>query len=107
MVANREPIELSSANNVFVGPNRYFRVVIDSFDGKTIQAWHFEDPQGNKTQNLAASSRGRNIDLLLTKNNRTVAQFVGRLANRFYAENEAAQARIAALEAELAKSKAK
>ena len=101
MVANREPIELGSANNVFVGPSNYFRVVIDGFDGKTIQGWHFEDPKGNKTENLAASSRGRNIDLLLTKNNRTVAQFVGRLANRFYAENEAAQARLAALEAEL------
>jgi len=106
MVANREPIELDSANNVFVGPNAYFRIVIDSFDGKTIKAWHFEDPKGNKTANLAGSSRGRNIDLLVTKGNRTINQFVNRMSNRFYAENEAAQAKIAALQAEIDKLKA-
>lgn len=107
MVANRDPIELDSANNVFVGPNGYFKIVIDSFDGKNVKAWHFEDPQGNKTRNLAGSSKGRNIDLLVsTNNNRTVAQFVSRMANRFYRENEAAQARIAILEGELAKARA-
>jgi len=106
LVANREPIELDSANNVFVGPNNYFKIVIDSFDGKNIKAWHFEDPKGNKTKNLAASSKGRHIDLLVAKNNnRTVAQFVTRMANRFYAENEAAQGRISTLEAELEKAR--
>jgi len=54
MLVNAQPIEFDSANNVFVGPNKYFRIVIDSFDGKTIKAWHFEDPKGNKTGNLAA-----------------------------------------------------
>lgn len=105
MVANREPIELDSANNVFVGPNNYFKIIIDSFDGKTIKAWHFEDPKGNKTGNLAASSKGRNIDLLVSRNNRTVAQFISRLTNRFLAENEAAHARIVTLEAELGKAR--
>ena len=106
MVANREPIELDSANNVFVGPNQYFRIVIDRFDGKSIQAWHFEDPKGNRTGNLAGSSKGRNIDLLVSRNNRTVAQFINRLTTRFVTENEAAQARIASLEAALEKAKA-
>lgn len=58
-------------------------------------------------QEKLVRSKGRHIDLLLTKNNRTVAQFVGRLANRFYAENEAAQARLAALQKELEKTRAK
>jgi len=83
MVANREAIVLDSANNVFVGPNSYFKIVIDSFDGTAVQAWHVEDPKGNKTGNLAGSARGRNIDLLLTRSNRTVAHFIGRLTNRF------------------------
>jgi hypothetical protein len=108
LVANREPIELDSTNNVFVGPNNYFKIVIDSFDGKSIKAWHFEDPKGNKSKNLAAASKGRHIDLLVTKNNnRTIAQFVNRMANRFYVENEAAQARLATLEAELEKVRSK
>jgi hypothetical protein len=106
MVANREPIELDSANNVFVGPNNYFRVVIDSFDGSTVQAWHFEDPRGNKTGNLAPSGKGKHIDLLVSRNNRTVAQFISRLTNRFISDNEAAQVRILALEAELVKARA-
>ena len=103
MVANREAIVLDSANNVFVGPNGYFKVVIDSFDGTAVQAWHVEDPKGNKTGNLAGSARGRNIDLLLTRSNRTVAHFIGRLTNRFLGESEAAQAAILKLQADLEK----
>ncbi len=106
MVVNREPIVLDSANNVLVGPNQYFRIVIDRFDGKTIGAWHFEDPKGNKTGNLAASGKGRHIDLLVSRNNRTVGQFISRLGNRLLTENEAARARITTLEEELKKAKA-
>ncbi len=105
MVVNREPIVLDSANNVFVGPNQYFRIVIDGFDGKTIAAWHLEDPKGNKTGNLAASSKGRHIDLLVTRSNRTIAQFISRLTNRLLAETEADRARITALEEELNKAR--
>ena len=55
---------LDSADNVFVGPDGYFKVVIDSFDGKAIQAWHFEDAEGNRSVNLADLSGGNHIDLL-------------------------------------------
>ncbi len=97
MIANKDAIVLDSTNNVFVGPNQYFKIVIDSFDGTTIKAWHFEDPQGNKSANLAGSAKGKHIDLLVTKGNRTIQHFITRWADRFYAENEAAQAELAKL----------
>ena len=55
---------LDSANNVFVGPNGYFKIVIDDFDGTRINAWHFEDADGNKSVNRARLSTGGHIDLL-------------------------------------------
>ncbi len=99
MLANKEAITLDATNNVFVGPDKYFKVVIDKFDGKTIQAWHFEDPQGNKSADLTASAKGLHVDLLVTKGNRTVGFFITRLADRFYNENEAAQAELNKLKA--------
>lgn len=95
MVANKDTIVLDSTNNVFVGPNGYFKVVIDSFDGTTIKAWHVEDPKGTKSANLAASAKGKHIDLLVTKGNRTVSHFITRYYDRFYKENEIAQADLA------------
>lgn len=86
MIANKDAIVLDSTNNVFVGPNQYFKVVIDSFDGTTIKAWHVEDPKGNKSVNLAPSSKGKHIDLLVTKANRTVDHFITRYASRIYNE---------------------
>ena len=47
---------MDSANNVFVGPNGYFKIVIDDFDGTKVNAWHFEDAEGNKSVNLAKLS---------------------------------------------------
>ena len=41
---------------MFVGPNGYFKIVIDDFDGTRINAWHFEDADGNKSVNLARLS---------------------------------------------------
>ncbi|MBI5304581.1 MAG: transcription factor [Chloroflexi bacterium] len=71
---------------MFVGPNQYFKIVIDSFDGSTIKAWHFEDPKGNKTGNLALQNKGKHVDLLVTNANRTVSHFTTRYASRIYAE---------------------
>ena len=36
MLENKDEIVLDKTNNVFVGPHEYFRLVVDSFDGKTI-----------------------------------------------------------------------
>ena len=49
---------------MFAGPENYFRIVIDDFDGKLVKAWHFEDADGNRSPNLASFAKGHNIDLL-------------------------------------------
>lgn len=84
MLENKDAIVLDGANNVFVGPNGYFKIVIDDFDGKVIKAWHVEDAKGNRTENLAQWSGGKNIDLLLGVANPTVRQFVDRADSDFF-----------------------
>ncbi|EAX48281.1 hypothetical protein TcarDRAFT_2231 [Thermosinus carboxydivorans Nor1] len=103
MLENDEEIILDNTNNVFVGPNGYFKIVIDEFDGKVVKAWHVEDAKGNKTGNLAERAQGKNIDVLINTSNRTVAHFVGKMATKLIAEQEA---KIAQLQAELAAAKA-
>lgn len=88
MLENDKQIVLDAANNVFVGPNGYFKIVIDKFDGKTIQAWHVEDAQGNSTGNLARRSGGKHIDLLVNKDCRTVSHFLKRIALKVIAEQQ-------------------
>lgn len=78
MIENPEEIILDSTNNVFVGPNGYFKIVIDQFDGTTVKAWHVEDSKGNKTANLADRAQGKHIDVMVNGGNRTVAHFVNR-----------------------------
>ena len=63
-------------------------MVIDKFDGKTIQAWHVEDAKGNSTGNLAARSGGTNVDLLINKDCRTVSHFMKRIALQVLAEQQ-------------------
>ena len=92
---------LDSADNVLVGPNEYFQVVIDEFDGEMIQAWHVEDSAGNATENLAQAEGSAHIDLLMGNGNRTVSHFLGRYWTRFYDQVEELQAQIAELEAQL------
>ena len=60
---------------MFAGPEKYFRVVIDSFNGTDIKAWHFEDADGNKSPNLASFAKGRHIDLLANLENKTISPF--------------------------------
>jgi hypothetical protein len=120
-IANKDTITLDSTNNVIVGPNGYFKVVIDSFDGTTVKAWHVEDPKGNKTDNLAAAAQGKHIDLMLGKGNRDVDHFLSRYADRIASEAAAAktaadkaaadakaktEADLAAAKADLAKAQA-
>jgi hypothetical protein len=78
MIENPEEIILDSTNNVFVGPNGYFKIVIDQFDGTSVKAWHIEDSKGNKTVNLADRAQGKHIDVMVNGGNRTVAHFVDR-----------------------------
>lgn len=76
MVENAEEIILDSTNNVFVGPDGYFKIAIDKFDGQTVQAWHIEDSKGNKTENLAPRAKGKNIDLMVDIKNKSASNFL-------------------------------
>jgi hypothetical protein len=103
MLENKEAIILDSTNNVFVGPNEFFKIVIDEFDGKAVQAWHFEDAKGTESDNLAVGE-GTHIDALINANCRSVWHFSDRIAPALVTEQ---QRLIAAMKAELAELKAK
>lgn len=89
MLENDQEIILDSTNNVFVGPDKYFKIVIDEFDGTTVKAWHVEDAKGNKTGNLAERSKGKHIDVLINNSNRSVSHFSGRISGQLLSEQEA------------------
>lgn len=89
MLENKDEIVLDATNNVFVGPDEYFKVVIDEFDGQVVKAWHVEDVNGNKTPNLAERAQGKHIDLMLNVKNRTVAHFVSRYQVDLLTEQQA------------------
>lgn len=61
---------MDAKNNTYAGPENQFTIVIDKFDGKTVQAWHIETPRG-KTANLAERGKGKHIDLVLGERNST------------------------------------
>jgi hypothetical protein len=71
---NPKPIVLDARNNVYAGPNGYFKIVIDDFDGERINAWHIEDKAGKKTANLAELQRN-NVDVMVGVNG-TVEHFL-------------------------------
>jgi len=73
---NRDPIVLDGENNTFIGPEGYFKIVIDDFDGEAINAWHIEDRTGMKTPNLAEYPRN-NLDVMVGVNG-TVESFLRR-----------------------------
>ena len=102
MLENKDQITLDSANNVFVGPNGYFKIVIDKFDGTKVSAWHIEDSKGNKTGNLARGE-GKHIDVLISRANGTVGQFVGKAINALY---DYSQAQLAKLQGDMTKAQA-
>jgi hypothetical protein len=103
MLENRETIELDATDNRFSGPEGYFSIVIDDFDGEVVQAWHFEDATGETTDNLVWGD-GSHIDLLVSRSNRTVGSFVGSMGTSLF---DAMRARIAQLEQELEAAAAK
>ena len=88
MIENQEEIVLDSANNVLVGPEGYFKVVVDQIDGNVVKAWHLEDSKGNVTWNLASRAKGKNIDLLVNVRCRTVGHFIGRISNNLLIEQQ-------------------
>lgn len=77
LIDNAETIVLDRDNPVFEGPKKadghpMFRIVLDSFDGEMVQAWHVETVVGKKGRvfksgNLAFRPR-RNLDVLIGAN---------------------------------------
>jgi hypothetical protein len=70
IIDNPKPIILDAKNPTYTGPDGYFKIVIDDFDGEKIQAWHMEDKTGWKTPNLAELARN-NIDVMVGVNGTT------------------------------------
>ncbi len=86
MITNKEEIVLDGgANNVFVGPDGQFKIVIDEFDGTTVKAWHVETARG-KTANLSTRAEGKHIDLVIGKACRSTVHFISRWYNAMYDE---------------------
>lgn len=90
MLENKDEIVLDKTNNVFVGPHEYFKVVLDDFDGKAVNAWHMEDHTGFKTGNLAARGQGQHIDAVVGDQCRSTAHFFSRVYPALYREAMAA-----------------
>jgi len=67
---NKDPIILDDKNNTYTGPNGYFKIVVEDFDGEKINAWHIEDRHGMKTPNLAEYPR-KNLDVMVGVNGTT------------------------------------
>jgi hypothetical protein len=78
---NAEPIILDENHNVFSGPDGYFKIVVDDFDGEKINAWHIEDKTGMKTPNLAEYPRN-NLDVMAGVNGTTETFLRKTLLNR-------------------------
>ncbi len=77
ILTNSEPIVLDADNPVYEGPEGYFKIVIDDFDGEAINFWHIETIYKGKTYespNLAELKRN-NIDVLVGVNG-TVESFL-------------------------------
>ncbi|HOO90757.1 MAG TPA: hypothetical protein PLA74_08025 [Syntrophales bacterium] len=73
---NKDPIVLDAENPVYTALGGYFKIVIDDFDGESINAWHIEDRFGKKTSNLAEYRRN-NVDVMVGVNG-TVESFLRR-----------------------------
>ncbi len=70
IIDNPEPIILDAKHPTYTGPEGYFKIVIDDFDGEKIQAWHIEDKDGRKSPNLAELPRN-NVDVMVGVNGTT------------------------------------
>jgi hypothetical protein len=77
LLDNKDPIILDAENNIYEGPEGYFKIVIDDFDGEAINFWHIETTYKGKTMktpNLAEFKRN-NIDVMVGVNG-TVESFL-------------------------------
>ena len=77
ILTNSEPIVLDADNPVYEGPEGYFKIVIDDFDGEAVNFWHIETTYKDKiyeSPNLAEIKRN-NIDVMLGVNG-TVESFL-------------------------------
>ena len=94
LLENAREIVLDAKNNVVEGPEKYFRVVIDEFDGKKVLAWHFEDADGNKSPSLASFANGAHIDLAANFENSSVGKFGNRTAELSFAKELAGKGMV-------------
>lgn len=88
MLENAKTIILDAKNNTYVGPEKQFTIVIDSFNGKTVQAWHIETPRA-KTANLVERAKGKHIDAVVGEACRSTGHFFGRVYKTLYKEQNA------------------
>ncbi len=73
LFTNNEPIVLDNDHRVYEGPEGYFKIVIDDFDGEAVNAWHIETVykgETHKTSNMAEFKRN-NIDVMVGVNGTT------------------------------------
>jgi hypothetical protein len=70
ILANKDPIILDADHRIWTGPEGYFKIVVDDFDGEAINAWHIEDSEGKSTPNLAEYARN-NLDAMVGVNGTT------------------------------------
>jgi hypothetical protein len=63
MLTNKEEIRLAPGASI-EGPEKYFKVTVDSIDGKEVRGWHISDRDGNQSVNLGGTGVV-NIDLVL------------------------------------------
>ena len=83
MIENADAIVLDEKNNVFNGPDGYFKIIIDKMEGDTIKSWHIETAK-DKTGNLAARAKGKHIDVVVGATCRSTAPFFrGAYANLY------------------------
>jgi hypothetical protein len=101
MLENKETITLDSTNNVFVGPDGYFKVVIDEIEGDAVKAWHIETAKA--TSGNLVSGEGKHIDVLVNGANRTVSHFSGRVTQTLMVQQQKLIAELQAKVAELEK----
>jgi hypothetical protein len=72
-IENTEAIILDAKNNSYDGPRGLFKIVVDQFDGKTINSWHIEDKYGEKSRNLG-SDKCESLDAIVGQ----VGTYIGR-----------------------------
>ena len=87
VIENDKPIVLDAKNNVFEGPDGYFKIVIDKISGDTVEAWHVETKE-DKTGNLAGRAKGKHIDLVVGAECRSTGHFFSRVYADLYKETQ-------------------